>query len=395
MDATRIRDLEAYMRGREQTFVDRLAELVAIDSGTGSIAGVNRVVDRCAEWLEAEGASVRRPPLEGFGDLAVADVDGRGGPGAVMLIGHTDTVFADGTAAERPFRVDGDHLLGPGVCDMKGGLVIGMLAIEALRATGTPFGRVTFVLDPDEEVGSPSSREFVSVRAKEADAVLVLEAARENGAVVTARKGVTNARMEFRGRAAHAGVEPEKGRSAVLEAAHKTIALHALNGRWDGTTVNVGVSAGGTRVNVVPEHAALTVELRSMTEAALSAAEEELRRLAVEAVVEGVTVSLEISREHGPMERSPGTAALFEAARTLALQLGMTIEESATGGASDANITAAMGIPTLDGLGPVGGDDHSPAEWIQLSSVVPRTAMLAGLIGWVSAGSAGDAIRVR
>jgi glutamate carboxypeptidase len=365
-----------------------LGELVAVDSGTGSVEGVNRVVERCVEWLHTDGWSLGRHALDGpngpLGDLVVAEQDG-GARGTTLLIGHTDTVFPDGTAAARPLRLDGDRILGPGVCDMKGGLVSGILAVEALRMTGTAFGRVIFVLNPDEEVGSAASRPFIMERAPEADAVFVLEAARESGAVVTARKGITNARMEFIGRAAHSGVEPEKGRSAVLEAAHATIAVHALNGRWDGTTFNVGVSHGGTRVNVVPEHATLTIEIRSTNEASLKAGEEELVRLAERNVVPDVTTTLEMSREHGPMERSDGTAALFERARSIAGHLGLTLEEAATGGASDANTTAAMGVPTLDGLGPVGGDDHSPAEWIQRSSLVPRTALLAALISSVGA----------
>jgi glutamate carboxypeptidase len=186
-----------------------------------------------------------------------------------------------------------------------------------------------------------------------------------------------------RHRRRHSGVEPEKGRSAVLAAAHATIAVQALNGRWDGTTFNVGVSHGGTRVNVVPELASLAVEIRSTSDASLSAAERELRAIADRSVVEGVTTTLESIREHGPMERSEATAGLFELARSYAGRLGFLLEEAATGGASDANRTAAMGVPTLDGLGPVGGDDHSPAEWIDRSSLVPRTAMLAALIASV------------
>jgi glutamate carboxypeptidase len=344
---------------------------------------VNRVAGLCAEWLDTDGWDTGHPrAIPGYGDLIAARIDG-GSRGHVLVIGHTDTVFVDGTAASRPFRIDGDRLLGPGVCDMKGGLLTGILAVEALRATGTPFGRVTFILNPDEEIGSPSSRRDVMDHARGVDAVFVLEAARENGAVVTARKGVTNAHLRFEGRAAHAGVEPEKGRSAILEAAHKTIAVQALNGKWDGTTFNVGTSHGGSRINVVPDHAEIAVEIRSVTEAALTAAEEELRSLASEGAVTGVTTSLDLMREHGPMERSDGTAELFERARRFAKELGLSLEEAATGGASDANVTAAMGVPTLDGLGPVGGDDHSPAEWIQLSSVVPRTAILAALIASV------------
>ena len=359
-----------------------------MDSGTGSVEGVNEVVERCAGWLHADGWSLDRHAVEGpsgpFGNLVVAEQNG-GAPGSTVLIGHSDTVFPDGTAAARPLKLDADRIHGPGVCDMKGGLVSGILAVEALRATNTAFGRVVFVLNPDEEVGSPASRPFIKEQASKADAVFVLEAARANGAVVTARKGITTVQMEFAGRAAHSGVEPEKGRSAVLEASHATIAVHALNGRWTGTTFNVGVSHGGTRVNVVPEHAALTIEIRSTNEASLVAGEKELIRLAERNVVPDVTTTLEMSREHDPMERSEGTAALFARARSIAGHLGLTLEEAATGGASDANITAAMGVPTLDGLGPVGGDDHSPAEWIQRSSVVPRTALLAALVASVGA----------
>jgi glutamate carboxypeptidase len=363
-----------------------------VDSGTGSVGGVNKVAELCAGWLHADGWRIDRHPIDAFGDLVVAELDG-GATGTVLLIGHTDTVFPDGTAAERPFTVEGDRILGPGVCDMKGGLVTGILAVEALRATEEPFGRVLFVLNPDEEVGSPASRRYVMDRAKGADAVFVLEAARADGSVVTSRKGVVNAYMEFRGRAAHAGVEPEKGRSALLEAAHKTIGVQALNGTWDGTTFNVGTSQGGTRINVVPDHAAIAIEIRSMTEASLISAEQELRRLAGQSVVDGVTTTLDVTREHDPMERSAATVALFQRARSFARDLDVALEESATGGASDANITAGMGVPTLDGLGPVGGDDHSPAEWIQRSSLVPRTAILAALIGSASSGDHLVAIR--
>lgn len=383
-------DLAAHVGAREDIFIERLRELVEVDSGTGSVRGVNRVVDLCAGWLASDGWTVDREPLEAagepLGDLMVAEHAG-GSSGTALLIGHTDTVFPDGTAAAWPLVVDGERITGPAVCDMKGGLVAGILAVEALRATSTPFGRVIFVFNPDEEIGSPASRAHISKRAGEADAVFVLEAARANGAVVTARKGVSNARMDFSGRAAHAGVEPEKGRSAVLAAAHMTIAVQSLNGRWDGTTFNVGVSRGGSRVNVVPEYASLTVEIRSMSDASLTAAEQELRSFADRSFVEGVTTTIELTREHGPMERSEASAQLFARARSYAARMGFTLDEAATGGASDANLTAAMGVPTLDGLGPIGGDDHSPAEWIDRASLVPRTAMLAALIGSVQPGS--------
>lgn len=209
----------------------------------------------------------------------------------------------------------------------------------------------------------------------------VLEAARANGAIVSSRKGVTTARLRIHGRAAHAGVEPEKGRSAILAAGNLIVGIHAMNGRWEDTTANVGVMAGGTRANVVAEEASLEAELRSYTEAGLSAAEAELERLASDPGVAGVRVEIDLDREYRPMEQTPATSRLVALAQDIADEIGFTLHDEASGGASDANTTARVGLPTLDGLGPVGGDDHSEREWIDLRSIVPRAALLAGLIG--------------
>ena len=182
------------------------------------------------------------------------------------------------------------------------------------------------------------------------------------------------------GRAAHAGVEPEKGRNAILVAAHQAIALQALNGRWPGVTANVGVVRGGTRPNVVPETAVLEVDLRSPSRADLEAAEAEVRAIAAANHVPDVTTTVEEMGRHWPMEKLPGTARLVEHAAALAMRLGFSLRDAATGGASDANTTAGLGVPTLDGLGPVGGDDHAPGEYVEVSSIVPRTTLLALLL---------------
>jgi glutamate carboxypeptidase len=305
---------------------------------------------------------------------------GDGGP-RVLLIGHTDTVFPDGTASERPFRVEAGKALGPGVSDMKGGLLAGFFAVEALQEIGSlPFDSVTYVCNPDEEIGSPFSGPLIRDLAGEADVAFVLEAARENGDIVSARKGVSDARVDISGRAAHAGVEPDRGRSAVLEAAHKTLALHALNGRWQGVTVNVGVIQGGTRPNVVAERCELAVDIRGRDERSLRAAEAEVKRIGEEAAVDGTSSAVTLTTWHRPMERSEATARLVETAREIASSLGFDLRDASTGGASDANTTAAAGVPTLDGLGPVGGREHGPEEWLDLGSVVPRVSLLAGLL---------------
>jgi len=382
----RVEVLRELAARRYDDYIEALEELVNIDSGSFTPEGVNRVADRCEARFRAHGWTVERishRPAEGepqLGDLLIGRLEGSGGP-RVLMIGHMDTVFDPGTAAERPFRIADGRATGPGVSDMKGGLLLGFVAVEVLQEAGFGgFGRITYVNNPDEEIGSPFSRAYIAELAKEADVALVLESGRENGDVVSARKGVSDYTIEILGRAAHAGVEPERGRSAILEAAHKTIALQALNGRWPGVTVNVGVIRGGTRTNVVPERCVLEVDVRSPQEETLRAAEAEVERIATEHTVPDVTARAIGRAWHRPMEKKEGGARLAALAAAVAADLGFELHDAATGGASDANTTSAAGVPTLDGLGPVGGDDHGPREWIDLSSVVPRIALLAGLV---------------
>jgi glutamate carboxypeptidase len=360
--------------------------MVDIDSGSYTPAGVNAVADLCEARMHDDGWAVeRRPhvPARGepqLGDLVVGTLRGSGGPD-ILLVGHTDTVFDEGTVAERPFRIDGDIARGPGVSDMKGGLLIGFVATEILQAAGFDgFGLITYVCNPDEEIGSPFSGPIIRELAPQHDVAFVLESARENGDIVSARKGITDYAITITGRAAHAGVEPEKGRNALVEAAHKILALQALNGRWPGVTVNVGVARGGSRVNVVPERCDLQVDLRSPALATLEAAEAEIQRICAEAEVPGVTLVVQPNGWHRPMEKGEGGARLAKLAIGVAAELGFELRDAATGGASDANTPSAAGTPTIDGLGPVGGDDHAPGEWIDLTSVVPRVALLSGII---------------
>ena len=371
---------------RYDDFVEALEEMVNVDCGSYTPDGVNQIVDLCQARSESHGWSVERErhhPAGGerqLGDLLIGRLEGSGGP-RVLMIGHTDTVFDVGTVADRPFRIEGSRAFGPGVSDMKAGLLAGFFAVEILQEVGfAGFGRITYVCNPDEEIGSPFSRVYIQELAKEADVALVLEGARENGDIVSARKGVSDYVIEVIGRAAHAGIEPERGRSAILEAAHKTIALQALNGRWPGVTVNVGVMAGGTRTNVVPERCTIEVDLRSPEEETLQAAEAEIERIARGHTVPDVAVRVIGGGWHRPMEKKEGGTRLAELAIRVAGELGFELRDAATGGASDANTTSAAGVPTLDGLGPVGGDDHSPKEWVDLTSVVPRISMLAGLL---------------
>jgi glutamate carboxypeptidase len=378
--------LRAAVEARHPRYLAELEELVNIDCGSYTPAGVNRVADFVAEALAELGASIERTPHTAdpeevaLGDLVVGRIKGSGP--RLLLIGHMDTVFPEGTAAARPFRIDADRALGPGASDMKGGLLAGLHAVAALCATGAEPD-VTFVANPDEEIGSPFSTPHIQALVASHDVALVLECARANGDIVSARKGISDFEITFTGRAAHAGVEPEKGRSAILEAARQVVALHRLNGRWPGVTLNAGVIAGGTRPNVVAESCRVELDLRAATAQSFEIAAAEVSRLLGHPTIEGVSSQLRRVATHPPMERTAAAARLAALAAAIAAALGFALHDAATGGASDANTTSAAGLPSLDGLGPIGGDDHSADEWLDLTSVVPRTTLLAALMARV------------
>jgi glutamate carboxypeptidase len=365
-------------------YLDDLEHLVNIDCGSYTPDGVNEVGRWVATFLSEMGADIDlRPDPEGrFGNTVVATFRGTLHGPRVLLIGHMDTVFDPGTVAERPFRIDAGIATGPGVTDMKSGLLAGLYALKALIAEfdGLPFERLVFIANPDEEVGSPSSSAHIRQLAADVDACLVLECARANGDIVSARKGILDTRLAVHGRAAHAGVEPEKGRSAIAEAARLVRDLHALNGRWPGVTVNVGVIRGGTRPNVVAERCDLEVDVRSVTAEGLAAAEAAIREIAAATEVPDATVDAHVTVAWQPMEKLARSGRLVEHAQAVAARLGFEVQDASTGGASDANTTSGMGVPSLDGLGPIGGNDHAPAEYLVVDSIVPRTTLLAGLL---------------
>ena len=376
--------LRAAIGGDLPAYLDDLERLVNIDCGSYTPAGVNEVGRWVASFFADLGATVetRPDPAGRLGDTVVATFDGSAGAPSALLIGHMDTVFDPGTAAERPFRMEDGIAHGPGVTDMKSGLLAGLYALKAIitERGGLPFERLVFVANPDEEIGSPTSTPHIRELAASVDVALVLECARANGDIVSARKGILDLRMTVHGRAAHAGVEPEKGRSAILEAARIIEDLHALNGRWPGVTVNVGVVAGGTRPNVVAERCSLEVDVRATAREALETAEAEIRRIAEATEVADTTVEFEPMARWWPMEKLERSGRLVEHAQAVARALGFEVADASTGGASDANTTSGMGIPSLDGLGPIGGNDHAPAEYLEVDSIVPRTTLLAGLL---------------
>jgi glutamate carboxypeptidase len=388
------REILRQVEDREGVALELLEELVNTDSGSYDADGVNAVADRCEVLLRDRGWRVERlgfPAANGqlTGDALVArlrgQLDPRDGGRSVLLSAHMDTVFPRGAAAQRPFELRSDgRAYGPGVCDDKAGIVAGITAADAVVAAGDGrFSEIILLLTPDEEIGSPASMDLVRATAEEADFALCLECARENGDLVSARKGVADIRIEITGRAAHAGVEPERGIDASLEAAHKVISLHDLNERWPGVTVNVGVIRAGLRRNVVCPHAELEVDLRAWTVDDFDNAAEAIRAIAETSTITGARGRARILTRYPPWERTRATEALAAAAAEVAEQLGFSVAAAATGGSADANTIASTGTPTLDGLGPIGGDDHSPSEWMDVTTFVPRVALLGALIARV------------
>jgi len=372
-----------FLEGRLDAYLDDLRTLVGIDSGSYDKAGVDEVNDWLEERLKALGFSVERHLQTEFGDDLLATLPGKG-RGRILLLGHSDTVFPDGTAAERPMTIQGDKILGPGTCDMKAGLLTGIYALEALREIGfDDYKSISYLCVSDEEIGGERhSIPLIRTQARRADAVLTLEAARENGDIVSSRKGVCWYIVEAFGKSAHAGVEPEKGRNAIVALAHQIIALGKLNGLKPGMTVNAGYIEGGSAPNSVPDYAKVRVDLRAVSKDDMREFEDTFREQLVKTAIPGVKVAFRA--EEGsycpPMERTPAVVELERLAQKAALELGFEVKGASTGGASDASLAAAEGTPVLDGLGPIGGLDHSPDEYIALNSIVPRAALLAKLI---------------
>jgi glutamate carboxypeptidase len=379
-------DFAALLSSALPVYLRDLEMLVNIDCGTHNKAGVDTVGRIVQERMREFGADVTAFPQEEYGHCLYGRWEGKGSLASsgtrFLLIGHMDTVYPDGTVQKFPFRREGSRALGPGVSDMKSGLLNGLYAIHALVQSGFDhFAEIGLFCNSEEEIGSPVARELYAPFARRADAALILEAGRENGAIVSARKGAGTYRVTVHGKAAHAGVEPEKGANAILALAQYTAALHALNGMRPRLTLNVGVVHGGTRPNVVADLAQAEVDVRIARAEDAQPLEQAMREVLSREVVPGTRAELEGGITNPPMEKTAASTRLVNYAKTAARELGFELQDVSTGGASDGNYTAALGTPTLDALGPVGGKAHNAAEeWLDLDTVVPRAAMLAKVI---------------
>jgi len=354
-----------------------LEEMVNLESPSLDKSLVDKFARFVGPKFEGLGGQIDYVPADRFGDHLRARFTGKSNE-RVLLLGHMDTVWPGGETGKRPFRIDSGKATGPGVFDMKAGILLMWMAVQGLQKRGALTKNITILLTSDEEVGSNSSRSLVESEAAQCKAVLVLEPSLPGGMLKTARKGVGRFTVKAIGKAAHAGIDPTKGVNAIEELSRQVMKLHSMTDTSRGTTVSVGVVQGGTRSNVVPAEAAAEVDVRI-------ASIEEAARItnAIKALtpqLPGALLEVRGSINRPPMERTADTARLFDTARKIAGRMGIDLKEGSTGGASDGNLTSALGIPTLDGLGPIGDGAHAAGEWVETESLPHRAALIAELI---------------
>jgi glutamate carboxypeptidase len=372
-----------YFELRQEKIVQTIREFVEIESPSDNKPAADRMGAFLAGYFEALGGHLQVHPAADFGNSVQIDFPGSESGQEkikpVLLLGHFDTVYPLGTLATMPCHVADGGLHGPGVLDMKSGIALMLYAIEALQAWHSGLPRpVTVFLVSDEEVGSYSSRKITETLAKESAAVLVLEPAAPRGAVKTARKGVGEYVLNVKGVAAHAGLDPGKGHSAIIELSRQIIAVSKLNDLPSGLSVNPGVIRGGTRTNVVAAEATVEIDVRIKIAKQAAALDRKFR--ALKPVDKHCHLTVEGGINRMPMERTPGVATLYKKAQAVASQIHWKLEEAAVGGGSDGNFTAALGIPTLDGMGGSGQGAHALHEHIVISELPRRALLLAGMI---------------
>jgi glutamate carboxypeptidase len=369
-----------WLASQREAMLDFVRTLVDIDSGSYDKAGVDAVGARLCAFLAAHNVTSSTLANDRFGDAVRAHVDGGGDWAAnapVLLLGHRDTVFPAGEAGRRPFRIVDGHGLGPGCGDMKAGVVINAFVLAALARFAAAPSPVVALFTADEEIGSPSSKALIMESARTARAVFNSEPGRPGGGVVTGRKGGKFMRIEVFGKAAHAGNNLSDGISAIEELARKIVKLHALTDLANGISCNVGTIAGGQTVNTVAPYATAELDLRFIGPQEGTRILAAIEAIVAEATVPGTRARLEITGEFEPLVASDASRRLFEHYAACARSLGQTVEGVFAGGCADSGFTASVGAPTLCAVGPIGGRAHSPEEYLDVDSIVPRAQALA------------------
>lgn len=360
--------------------LDLLEKLVNIDSGTFYKAGVDRVGQVLASAYQALGFQVVVDRQSERGDHLII-VHPEAKYPSILIIGHLDTVFPVGTAQSRPFSYDESFAYGPGVYDMKASLVMSLFAIQSLIEAGDEsFKRIKIILNSDEEHGSIYSRELIKKESAGIKFALIIEPSDMTGNLITGRRGGGKFELHITGRAAHSGEEPEKGRSAIGELAHKIVQLHGLTDPHAGVHVNVGVVSGGTTSNTIAAHAIASIDVRMETPEQAIELERKIKHICSTATLEGITLVLEGGITRQPMIKNAGSEHLLSIVQEEAKKLGESLTDKKVGSGSDGNLTAAAGIATIDALGPRGGNAHTADEFLVIESLVPRTILLANLV---------------
>jgi len=357
-----------------------IEKLVNIDSGSSNKEGIDQVSGLLREEYEKLGLVAETSYQEVQGNHLIIQHKDAKNP-EIMLVAHMDTVFANGTAQERPFTIRGDRAYGPGVIDMKSSQVVLLYALKRLhKAEPKMLENVLIILTSDEEIGSPTSRALIEKHTANKKYALIMEPARQDGSLVTARRGAGELVLRVTGKAAHSGIEPQAGSSAIEELAQKIIKLHQLTDYKKGISVNVGLIEGGNTVNTVAPSAVAHVDLRISKIEQGAWLEQKIRDICAIPDVEGTTIELIGGIERPPMVKNEQTIELLDVIKLVGEELGIDIKDMATGGGSDASFTSAKGVATIDGLGPIGGNAHTEEEYLEIESLVERTELLTRVI---------------
>jgi glutamate carboxypeptidase len=371
--------IRSWLSSQRDAMLGLMEKVVNIDSGSYDKAGVDAVGEVFEAFYRSHGIEVERLPRDVSGDIFRAAISGPGNA-PIVLMGHRDTVFAKGEAARRPFTIRDGRAYGPGVMDMKGGLVLNAFVLAAFKKFGGNPAPLIALLTSDEEIGSPHSRGIIEETARGARAVYNSEPGRANGNVVAQRKGGIFMVMDIVGKAAHSGANFEAGHSAINALAHKILAIAALTDLSIGVTLNVGLVSGGQSVNTVAPSASGAIDMRYARHADRDRIFGAIEKIVATEHVPGTSATLAIKGEFLPLELTAGNAGLLEIYRKAAKQAGLELEGEATSGCADSGFTSAVGTPTLCATGPVGGLAHSPEEYLEVESIVPRALALANAV---------------
>lgn len=375
--------MSAFISNRINDFITDLEALVNIDSSSDNPSGIEAVARWLMPRLETIGFSTRLEKLSDRGVPCLRACNGpENGKSDILFLGHMDTVFPTGEAKKRPFAVDGNRATGPGVCDMKGGLLVALHVLEALHHKGV-LDRLSIgvCFNGDEEVGSGASREWIEHHARNSQRVFVFEPCRPGHRFVLQRKGGGGFRITARGASAHAGVEPEKGANAVLEIAHQTIAVQRFNEQaGDGVSAHVTAVHGGRKTNIIPDEAYASVDVRVTSKNEIETVNTFFRSLPKQTHVTGVSLSVRGGVDRPPMETDEPTLQLWGVVENHASKMGLPVAYISTGGCSDGNFSSALGIPTIDGMGIIGANAHRQDEYVELDSLVPQIQLIASVV---------------